>query len=347
MRTTRLAAILFAELDGFAAFLAADEKAALAVLARYRAIAESVVEEHEGEIVDATGEELLVVFESAVSAVQCALHLGLAVRAKAEGMPPAARFTVRCGVHLGEIWRDESRVYGNGVNVAARVKQAAASGAILISEDVERQISNKLDLELCEIPAIAMKNIERPLKLFEIVRGAPAAGPAEAVELAVAKKALREAVEKVAVVARETARREVDHELRRADHERHRADHERRGATVNAVVRDGVGPASSGRRRVRSSGPKPRPSAAARLEKAHETRASGIKQTLFGLAAGGASLWLYLQHGGFWYGAGIFALGLLPFASGMKKLLLSGMDIKDARRATRRAAGREGGGDRA
>ena len=454
MRTTRLAAILFAELDGFAASLAEDEQAALAILSQYRAIADPVVEEHEGEIVDATGEELLVVFESAVSAVQCALHLSLAARAKAEGMPPSAgprpsaRFSVRIGIHLGEIWRDETRVYGNGVNVAARVKQAAASGSILVSEDVERQISNKLDLDLREIPAIAMKNIERPLRLFEIstgvraaqagaratppaqpgaaapaepARAAPAAAPApqpsaavsvptaaptpppaaaqpfaaapapdSAAELAAANKILHEAAENVAAVARQAisreiqaaarrelraaVRREVDHELlegaqlrRHAEHELHEADLERhqaererrradreiRRATVKVVVSDGGSPAAPVKRRSSSADTraKARANAAARLEKAHESLASGIKRVLFGLAAGGASLWLYLQDGGFWWGAGFFALGILPLASGLKRLLLSRMDMKDARRdAARdaaRAAGRAEGGDRA
>jgi class 3 adenylate cyclase len=166
---TKLASILFVEIADFAGLLERDERRALALLAAFRSVAESLAAEYEGEIVDATGEELLLVFESAVSAVQFALHLFLSAEAAAKAPSGAVPLVLRAGVHLGEIWRDEGRVYGNGINVAARVKEAASPGALLVSEDVERQISNKLDLELRELPGRELKNIERPLRIYEIL----------------------------------------------------------------------------------------------------------------------------------------------------------------------------------
>ncbi len=189
MRTTSLAAILFVDIQGFGERLAQDERLALGLLSAWRGLADPLVAEHGGEIVDATNDELLVLFGSAVAALQCALHLRLALRARNAGAAPGEAFAARCGLHLGEIWRDESRVYGNGVNVAARVKAEASGGEILASEDFHRQVSNKLDLPSRELPLRGLKNIERPLRLFLLdpedgeggCRGAataPGAGPA-------------------------------------------------------------------------------------------------------------------------------------------------------------------------
>ena len=166
MRTTSLAAILFVDIQGFGERLARDERQALGLLSAWRGLADPLVAEHGGEIVDATNDELLVLFGSAVAALQCALHLRLALRARNAGAAPGEAFAARCGLHLGEIWRDESRVYGNGVNVAARVKAQASGGEILASEDFHRQVSNKLDLPSRELPLRGLKNIERPLRLF-------------------------------------------------------------------------------------------------------------------------------------------------------------------------------------
>ncbi len=118
---TTLAAVLFVELADFSDLLSTDERAALELLASYRRIVAPIVEEHSGETVDVTGSELLVVFSSAVAAVQCALHLCLALQSFSASSAIAGRPGVRVGVHLGEIWRDSGKVYGNGVNVAARV----------------------------------------------------------------------------------------------------------------------------------------------------------------------------------------------------------------------------------
>ena len=165
MRTTSLAAILFVDIQGFGERLAQDERLALGLLSAWRGLADPVVAEHGGETVDATNDELLVLFGSAVAALQCALHLRLALRARNAGAAPGEAFAARCGLHLGEIWRDESRVYGNGVNVAARVKAEASGGEILASEDFYRQVSNKLDLPARELPLRGLKNIERPPRL--------------------------------------------------------------------------------------------------------------------------------------------------------------------------------------
>lgn len=174
---TTLAAVLFVELADFADILSDDEQAALELLASYRKVVAPIVDEHGGETVDVTGTELLVVFSSAVAAVQCGLHLCKALlpfsaSAGAVGHAGVAgRAGARVGVHLGEIWRDSGKVYGNGVNVAARVMQAAPPGAFFVSEDVYRQVSGKLDLVVREVGDAVLKNIDRPLVLYEVDAG--------------------------------------------------------------------------------------------------------------------------------------------------------------------------------
>lgn len=166
MQPTSLAAILFVELSGFHDLLERNESAAIRLLGPWRAAADPVIERHGGELVDATGDELLAIFPSAVAALRCAID----IREAAHGMPagPEGRLEPRAGIHLGEIWRDESRVYGNGINVTARVKAEAGPGQILVSEDIWRQVSNKLDLPTRPIPERHLKNIERNLAIYEM-----------------------------------------------------------------------------------------------------------------------------------------------------------------------------------
>lgn len=171
----RLAAILFADLEGFGALVVSDEAGALALLGHFRDFAQPIFEEHGAEIADLTNDEFLALFDSATGAVQCALHLRLAARIGER------RLGLRIGIHLGDIWCEDRHVYGNGVNIAARVKQAARGGEILLSEDVWRQVANKLDIETLEIQGLTFKNIHRDLVLYRIVE-APADTAVEAPE---------------------------------------------------------------------------------------------------------------------------------------------------------------------
>lgn len=174
-----LAALLFIEACGFVELFETDEGRALDLLGAYRSCAEPIIAERGGELVDATGSELLAAFPSAVAATQCVMHLGLALRPELRRAP---ELDLRAGLQLGEIWRGDKRVYGNGVNVAARVMQAAPPGAAYLSEDIHRQIETMLDLRMRPVPPLAMKNIARSLALYELDWGAGfvEAAPAEA-----------------------------------------------------------------------------------------------------------------------------------------------------------------------
>ncbi len=192
-----LAALLFVELTGFNEAFERDERAALVLLSGYRDYADPIIAEHAGEIVDITGSELLVSFGSAVAATQCALHLALGLRGLLASAG-AAGMKARMGLHMGEIWRQGGKAFGNGVNIAARAMQAAPPGSLYLSEDCYRQVETKLDLRAREAPALELKNISRRLALYELDWGegfAPApkqASAAVAAETADPASAARE-----------------------------------------------------------------------------------------------------------------------------------------------------------
>ena len=127
MRSTKLAAVLFVEIAEFPVMLSKGEEEALAELLAWRDIARAELPEHGGELMDATGAELLLLFGSAVSAVQYALTLAIAVRSRVATLAPSRRYDIRSGIHLGEIWSEDGHVFGNGVNVAARVMQGRST----------------------------------------------------------------------------------------------------------------------------------------------------------------------------------------------------------------------------
>ncbi|MBL8968397.1 MAG: adenylate/guanylate cyclase domain-containing protein [Spirochaetaceae bacterium] len=359
MKTTSLAAILFAELYGFGERLHGDERAALDLLAEWRALADPVVAEHSGELVDATGDELLVVFSSAVAALQCALHLELALNARnhafegSGGSGPAGLLLHRIGLHIGEIWRDEARVYGNGVNVAARVKAEAGAGEILASEDFFRQVSNKLDIEARELPPRGLKNIERPLALFAIgqaARARSAAGAAAPSGTPTAAPVTRASSVPPAPPA--------PYATQNAPHSTHSTHSTHAGlappaapapppglrsstlgeaiaARVERAIAEGaeirVGPAGEapeteggagavGKRRISIViGEKRKHARADRIAK------SAVKLVGASLVAA-AFLWLYSGSNNAWALAGALLLGILPAASGLKKLLVALFD---------------------
>lgn len=359
MRTTSLAAILFVDIQGFGERLAGDESLALGLLSAWRGLADPLVAEHEGEIVDATNDELLVVFGSAVAALQCALHLGLALRARNAGAAPGEGFAARCGLHLGEIWRDESRVYGNGVNVAARVKAEASGGEILASEDFYRQVSNKLDLPARELPPRGLKNIERPLRLYLLGPGAeepvggepvgegPAADPRPRAPASdfqsppVSPSPPAPPGRPERIVFSESAERP----------ERVEPPGSAAGRKIAAAVKSGVGRAvdaglgeriarevekaiaegadisigeEGGRRKISLSLGEGR-GTGSRGRK----MAEGARKLAGGAAVTAGFLWAYFRWDNPWLVAGAALLGFFPAMSGLKKLLSAALDRPD------------------
>jgi len=160
-RTRRLAAIMFADMVGYTALMQDDEAGAKALRDRYRDVVTSVVPGHFGEIVQHYGDGTLSVFGSAVEAVECAVEIQMELRRDPE-------IPVRIGVHTGDIVRDKDGVFGDGVNVAARIEALSSPGGVLISEKVFDEIKNHPSLSSALIAEVQLKNVKAPVKLFAL-----------------------------------------------------------------------------------------------------------------------------------------------------------------------------------
>jgi adenylate cyclase len=163
----RLAAILAADVVDYSRLMHSDEVATLTALkARRRDILDPLIARHGGRLFKLVGDGAMVEFGSAVSAVQCALELQEAFFAANANLPDDRRILLRIGVHLGDVMVEGTDLYGDGVNIAARLESLAESGGVLISEDLHRQISNKLNLSFDDIGPQNLKNIAQPVRAF-------------------------------------------------------------------------------------------------------------------------------------------------------------------------------------
>ncbi len=151
---------MFADIVGYTAMMQRNEQDAVASRNRFRELLGECTARHGGEAVQHYGDGTLSVFPSAVEAAECALAVQRGLR---EEVP------LRIGLHVGDIVRDDEGVYGNGVNVAARVQALAAPGSILVTDRVEEEVRNHATLELARLGERRLKNVERPVTVFAIV----------------------------------------------------------------------------------------------------------------------------------------------------------------------------------
>ncbi len=148
----RLAAVLAADVAGYSRLMGIDEEATLAALKEHRRAAiDPKIAEHRGRIVKTTGDGLLVEFASAVDAVRCALDIQRAMAGRNAAIPQDRRIDIRIGINVGDIIIDDGDIYGDGVNIAARVEPLAAPGGICIAENAYRQIEGKLALDVSDM----------------------------------------------------------------------------------------------------------------------------------------------------------------------------------------------------
>src|SRR5512141_2696028 len=133
----RLAAILVADVAGYSRLMSADEEGTLAALKAYRReLVDPKISEHRGRIVKNTGDGVLVEFASAVDAVRCAMDIQRAMAERNVDIPDDRRIDIRIGINIGDIILEEGDIYGDGVNIAARIETLAKPGAICLSDNV-------------------------------------------------------------------------------------------------------------------------------------------------------------------------------------------------------------------
>jgi TolB-like protein/class 3 adenylate cyclase len=171
--TRRLAAILAADVAGYSRLMGADEEGTLERLkALRRELLDPKIAEHRGRIVKTTGDGLLVEFGSVVKALRCAVEVQREITERNAGVPPDNRIEFRIGINVGDIVVEDGDIFGDGVNVAARLEGLAEPGGICVSARVQEDAAGKFDLAFEDIGEQQLKNIARPVRTYRVVSGA-------------------------------------------------------------------------------------------------------------------------------------------------------------------------------
>jgi TolB-like protein len=165
----RLAAIMAADVVGYSRLMGADEEGTLASLRTLRReLIHPKFDQHKGRIVKTTGDGMLVEFASVVDAVRCAVEMQREMVVRNLGVPNDQRIEIRVGINLGDIIVEDGDIFGDGVNVAARLEALAEPGGICVSRVVRDQGRDKLDFSFDDMGEQAVKNIARPVRVFHV-----------------------------------------------------------------------------------------------------------------------------------------------------------------------------------
>jgi adenylate cyclase len=162
----KLAAILSADVKGYSRLMGDDEERTVRTLNAYKEIIRNLVGQHRGRVVDATGDNLLAEFASVVDAVQCAVEIQQALKAENTLLPETRRMEFRIGINLGDVIEEGDAIYGEGVNIAARMEGLAEAGGICLSGSAYDQIENKLPLGYEYLGEHEVKNIAKPVRVY-------------------------------------------------------------------------------------------------------------------------------------------------------------------------------------
>ena len=188
MTERRLSAIMAADVVGYSRLMGANEVGTLTSLREHRAeLIDPCIADHQGRIVKLTGDGMLVEFASVVSAVDCAVDVQREMRVRNAAIPEERRIEFRIGINLGDVIVEGDDIFGDGVNVAARIESVAKPGGVSVSSSVRENVGNKLDLVFEDTGEQELKNIDFPVRVFNIVLGSGAAKPRAGAEPVVAE----------------------------------------------------------------------------------------------------------------------------------------------------------------
>jgi adenylate cyclase len=164
----RLSAIVAADIAGYSALMGADEARTVRDLKGHQAVVLPMVGEFAGRIIDTAGDGILAEFPSVVNAVKCAVAIQSKMAERNAAIEPARRMQFRVGINIGDVVYDEARIYGDGINVAARLEGIAQPGGICISSKVYEEVSGRIDLVCQDIGDQQLKNIARPVRAYHV-----------------------------------------------------------------------------------------------------------------------------------------------------------------------------------
>ena len=165
----KLTAILSADVEGYSRLMGDDEEATVRTLKSYRDVLTTLIQQHNGMVLDSPGDNLLAEFVSVVDAVQCAVAVQKEIHARNEELPEDRRMKFRIGINLGDVIEEEERIYGDGVNIAARLESLAEPGGICISKTAFDHIESKLPYGYDFIGEQTVKNIAKPVGAYRVL----------------------------------------------------------------------------------------------------------------------------------------------------------------------------------
>ena len=175
----KLAAIFSTDVKGYSRLMGDDEEATIHTLKTYRAVMTGLIEQHHGRVVDSPGDNMLAEFASAVDAVQGAVAIQHELKTRNAELEAHRQMAFRIGLNVGDVITDEGRLYGDGVNIAARLEGLADPGGICISESVHMQVKNKLPLAFTYQGEQVVKNITDPVRVYRILLNGDAPASSE------------------------------------------------------------------------------------------------------------------------------------------------------------------------
>jgi adenylate cyclase len=164
----KLAAILSADVAGYSRLMGDDEEATIRTLAAYHGVMRHLIRQHRGRVVDSPGDNMLAEFASVVDAVRGAVEIQRELHTRNAELPSTRQMALRIGINLGDVLVDGEKLYGDGVNIAARLEALAEPGGICISGTAYDQVENKLALGYKYVGEQVVKNIAKPVRVYRV-----------------------------------------------------------------------------------------------------------------------------------------------------------------------------------
>ena len=165
----KLTAILSADVAEYSRLMGEDDEATVSTLTGHRKMMVSLIEQHKGRVVDSPGDNLLAEFSSVLNAVNCGAEIQREFAERNAELPEERKLEYRIGINLGDVIEEGDRIYGDGVNIAARLENLAEPGGICISGFVYHQVKNRLKLEYEYLGEQSVKNIKEPVPVYRVL----------------------------------------------------------------------------------------------------------------------------------------------------------------------------------
>ena len=165
----KLKAIFSADVRGYSKLMGDDDEYTVGLITTHRETLARLIEKHQGRVVDAPGDNILAEFGSSLNAVSSAIEIQKTLETKNEKLPDNRRMEFRIGINLGDILHKDDRIYGDGVNIAARIENLADPGGICISRGIYEQVEDKLSVGFANLGPHSVKNIKKPVNVYKVL----------------------------------------------------------------------------------------------------------------------------------------------------------------------------------